>query len=133
VATTITPGDLFLVTCTTTDGLTLTAALPVRQVVPLSDGGARLHFRRPGVSNVFRPMTVIVHAGDRLEDHVQRISGTPAEILAAALAADDAAEDAGMHADDRLTCWSCKTWADHAHDLYGRRITLDEYNAQVTR
>lgn len=31
--------------------------------------------------------------------------------LAAALAADDAAEDAGMHADDRTTCYTHQSWA----------------------
>lgn len=48
--------------------------------------------------------------------------------LAAALTADDAAEDAGMNPDDRQTCHPCKSWADHAHDAWsGARITLDEY------
>ncbi|MFI6117462.1 hypothetical protein [Kitasatospora sp. NPDC051164] len=36
--------------------------------------------------------------------------------LAAALAADDAAEDAGMHADDRTTCHTHKCWAADCAD-----------------
>ena len=37
--------------------------------------------------------------------------------LAEALAEDDAAEDVGMHPDERRTCWTCQDWADdHNHD-----------------
>lgn len=54
--------------------------------------------------------------------------------LAAALAKDDAAEEAGMHGDDRSTCWQCQSWADHAHIPYtGHRITLEEYSAIQAR
>jgi hypothetical protein len=50
--------------------------------------------------------------------------------LAAALAADDAAEDRGMHADDRRTCWQCQSWADHAHHpATNARMTLDQWAA----
>lgn len=50
--------------------------------------------------------------------------------LAAALAADDTAEDHGMHADDRVTCHQCQSWADHAHHpSTNTRITLDEWAA----
>ncbi len=43
---------------------------------------------------------------------------------------DDAAEDSGMHGDDRATCHQCQTWADLAHDPVGNmRITQDEYQA----
>jgi hypothetical protein len=51
------------------------------------------------------------------------------EELEAQLAADDRAEAAGMHADDRLTCHPCKSWADHAHDLFtGRRMSLEAWD-----
>ncbi len=36
--------------------------------------------------------------------------------LADALKQDDAAEDRGMHGDDRATCHQCQSWIDHAHD-----------------
>ncbi|MEV7935267.1 hypothetical protein AB0O82_03910 [Kitasatospora sp. NPDC088264] len=36
--------------------------------------------------------------------------------LAAALAEDDDAEDAGMHADDRRTCWTHQYWAEDCAD-----------------
>lgn len=49
--------------------------------------------------------------------------------LVTALAEDDAAEEAGMHSDERRTCYACQSWADHAHDLYGMRITLEQYEA----
>lgn len=46
--------------------------------------------------------------------------------LAATLAWDDWAEDLGMDADERLTCHGCRSWADHAHDLFNdKRIPLD--------
>lgn len=48
--------------------------------------------------------------------------------LAATLVAEDAAEDRGMTPADRLTCHTCQSWADHAHDpLTGRRISLAVY------
>ena len=48
--------------------------------------------------------------------------------LAVALVEDDAAEDRGMPPDDRRTCWTCQSWADHAHDpLSGRRVELEEW------
>ena len=36
--------------------------------------------------------------------------------LAAALAADDAAEDTGMHADDRRTCHTHQCWVEDCAD-----------------
>lgn len=54
--------------------------------------------------------------------------------LATALARDDVAEDHGMHAGDRKTCWRCQSWADHAHHpITGYRITLDEYAVRQRR
>lgn len=35
--------------------------------------------------------------------------------LRAALIADDKAENQGMHADDRHTCYTCQTWATDEH------------------
>ncbi|ORA60986.1 hypothetical protein [Mycobacteroides franklinii] len=50
--------------------------------------------------------------------------------LAEALQLDDQLEDLGLAADDRITCYSCQAWSDHAHDpLTGRRMTWDEYRA----
>lgn len=47
--------------------------------------------------------------------------------LAEALQGDDWLEDHGMHADERRTCFTCQSWADHAHDpLTGRRYELGE-------
>ncbi|MFJ9459166.1 hypothetical protein ACIRST_29275 [Kitasatospora sp. NPDC101447] len=42
--------------------------------------------------------------------------------LATALAADNAAEDAGMHPDDRRTCWTHQCWAE---DCAGRPTHTD--------
>ncbi|MFC9240897.1 hypothetical protein ACFTZK_31230 [Streptomyces decoyicus] len=39
--------------------------------------------------------------------------------LAAALKRDDEREDAGMHADDRVTCYSHQSWAE---DCEGRHL-----------
>lgn len=47
----------------------------------------------------------------------------PAEHLLLALEADDLAEEHyGMHPDDRVTCWTCKSWADHAHDIFTGKV-----------
>jgi hypothetical protein len=54
----------------------------------------------------------------------------PSGALARALAADDAAEDRGMHADDRRTCHQCQGWAGHAHHpTTNTVISLAEYAA----
>ncbi|RSM83202.1 hypothetical protein DMH04_24030 [Kibdelosporangium aridum] len=37
------------------------------------------------------------------------------EYLFTALSLDGAAEETGMHPGDRVTCHSCKAWADHTH------------------
>jgi len=37
--------------------------------------------------------------------------------LTLALALDDLAEDRGASSDDRATCYSCQTWANHSHDM----------------
>jgi hypothetical protein len=43
--------------------------------------------------------------------------------LAATILLDSELEDLGMHGDDRRTCHSCQSWADHKHEkLSGRRI-----------
>lgn len=48
--------------------------------------------------------------------------------LSDALRRDDRAEDQGMHADDRETCFQCQSWADHAHHpSTNARITIAEY------
>jgi hypothetical protein len=61
-------------------------------------------------------------------DHLRNLEKSLAE-LTAALTRDDAAEDRGMHGDDRLTCWQCQSWADHAHHpLSNRRMSLDEWS-----
>ncbi|MER7331754.1 MULTISPECIES: hypothetical protein [unclassified Micromonospora] len=45
--------------------------------------------------------------------------------LADALAADDAAEDAGMHPDDRLTCHTHQCWLEDCadHPMHTRPAT----------
>lgn len=50
-----------------------------------------------------------------------RVAAIKRKDLAAALKLDDDLEDHGMHADDRITCYSCQSWADddHAHPLFG--------------
>lgn len=58
----------------------------------------------------------------------QRDRAVAAGDLMAALTLDDQLEDAGVPADDRETCHTCQSWADHAHHPHtGRRITRDEY------
>jgi hypothetical protein len=43
--------------------------------------------------------------------------------LAETLRLDDTLEDHGMHGDDRRTCHTCQSWADHSHNpLTGARI-----------
>ena len=37
------------------------------------------------------------------------------EYLFTALTLDDAAEETGMHGDERVTCRECRAWADHTH------------------
>lgn len=54
--------------------------------------------------------------------------------LRRALDRDDRREDEGMHADDRVTCHQCQSWADHAHEpLSNRVITLEQYAEIVKR
>ena len=43
--------------------------------------------------------------------------------LAAALARDDAREDAGMHPDDRETCHTHQCWATECEDQHTPRPT----------
>jgi hypothetical protein len=38
------------------------------------------------------------------------------EVLRAAIERDDALEDAGMHADDRQTCWTHQSWSKDCAD-----------------
>lgn len=48
--------------------------------------------------------------------------------LAEALRFDDQLEDLGLAADDRITCYTCQSWCDHAHHpLTGRRISVQDY------
>ena len=49
------------------------------------------------------------HAAHRAASYVRT---APADELAAALAEDNRLEDAGMHADERRTCWTHQGWAD---------------------
>lgn len=35
-----------------------------------------------------------------------------------AFALDNLAEDRGAHADGRTTCYRCRSWANHAHDVW---------------
>lgn len=42
--------------------------------------------------------------------------------LATALRIDDENEDLGMCPDDRRTCYTCKSWADHWHNWDGERM-----------
>ncbi|NTY62615.1 hypothetical protein [Mycolicibacterium sphagni] len=52
--------------------------------------------------------------------------------LAATLQLDDQLEDLGLAADDRLTCYSCQSWADHAHDPFtGRRVSFAPANDEI--
>lgn len=43
--------------------------------------------------------------------------------LAAAIERNNQREDAGMHADDRDTCWTHQTWASDCDDLHTPRPT----------
>lgn len=53
--------------------------------------------------------------------------------LAFALRLDDQLEDLGMHANDRLTCHTCQSWADHGHDpISGRIIPMAANGAKDT-
>lgn len=49
-----------------------------------------------------------------------RVAAVKRADLAAALKLDDALEDLGIHADDRITCYRCQSWADddHRHWLF---------------
>ncbi|MCF3119291.1 hypothetical protein IPZ68_06150 [Streptomyces arenae] len=38
--------------------------------------------------------------------------------LAAAIQRDNELEDAGMHGDDRQTCWTHQCWAEDCADLH---------------
>lgn len=38
--------------------------------------------------------------------------------LAAAIERDNELEEAGMHGDDRATCWAHKAWAEDCTDLH---------------
>ncbi|GAA3032446.1 hypothetical protein FHS39_002561 [Streptomyces olivoverticillatus] len=40
--------------------------------------------------------------------------------LAAAIERDNRREDAGMHADDRSTCWTHQSWAEDCEDRHVR-------------
>lgn len=50
--------------------------------------------------------------------------------LAAAIDRDNAREDAGMHADDRNTCYTHQTWAD-ACDNQHRQPTAGQLLAEA--
>ncbi|TVL89766.1 hypothetical protein [Streptomyces sp. SAJ15] len=50
--------------------------------------------------------------------------------LAAALARDDAREEAGMHADDRETCWTHQCWATECENQH-RRPTAGQLLAEA--
>ncbi|MFF4185769.1 hypothetical protein ACFYZ9_21500 [Streptomyces sp. NPDC001691] len=41
--------------------------------------------------------------------------------LAAAIQRDNELEDAGMHGDDRKTCWTHQSWAEDCDDLHIKR------------
>lgn len=46
----------------------------------------------------------------------------------AAIERDNEREDQGMHAEDRVTCYQCQRWADHAHHPHtNARTSRDEY------
>ena len=55
-------------------------------------------------------MTSADRAAHEAASYVRRPA--PADELAAALAEDNRLEDAGMHADERRTCWTHQGWAD---------------------
>lgn len=64
--------------------------------------------------------------GVEVEDEPDPWGRTLSEDLAEALAEDDAAEDVGMNSDERRTCWTCQSWADHGHDWLTGEITRDD-------
>ncbi|MEV7720823.1 MULTISPECIES: hypothetical protein [unclassified Streptomyces] len=41
--------------------------------------------------------------------------------LAAAIQRDNELEDAGMHSDDRRTCWTHQSWAEDCEDAHTKR------------
>ncbi|MEV6141905.1 hypothetical protein [Streptomyces sp. NPDC051992] len=41
--------------------------------------------------------------------------------LAAAIQRDNELEDAGMHGDDRRTCWTHQSWAEDCEDAHTKR------------
>jgi hypothetical protein len=56
--------------------------------------------------------------------------------LAAALRLDSDLEDCGMDPEYRITCHSCRSWADpdHAHNsLTGERIVTTEFRNRLSR
>lgn len=50
--------------------------------------------------------------------------------LAAALARDDKREAAGMHPDERATCYTHQTWAENCQDGH-RRPTAEQLLAEA--
>ena len=68
--------------------------------------------------------------------HLQALTVTAIDSgdLASAITLDNEAEGFGMHSDDRKTCFTCQSLADHAHDVWsGQRISLEEYEARKAR
>lgn len=64
----------------------------------------------------------VTDVASSIELALHRYADIPGDGLAHALARDDVAEDFGMCSDNRVTCYSCRSWADHTHDpLTGRR------------
>jgi hypothetical protein len=53
--------------------------------------------------------------------------------LADALRCDDTLEEVhGMHGNERVTCWQCRSWADHAHHPWtGVCMTRSEWDAYI--
>jgi hypothetical protein len=48
-----------------------------------------------------------------------------------AIAIDDDAEDQGLHPDDRMTCFKCRTWAEdcNGHHFYGSKTQIQALEA----
>lgn len=73
--------------------------------------------------------SVITGAGGGMEALLRRRESACESLdLDLALVLDDALEDLGGCADDRVTCHGCQSWADHAHHPHnGQRITVQRY------
>ncbi|MYW06041.1 hypothetical protein [Streptomyces sp. SID3343] len=53
-----------------------------------------------------------------MSEHTKNTNPGTNPRLAAAITRDNELEDAGMHGDDRITCWTHRCWADDCADRH---------------